>query len=227
MSEVQSIFSEFGYTLDNTQRDRFEAYIEVLMDWNRRVNLTGAKKRNEILRRHFVDSLLLADRMDLSNKRALDVGSGAGFPGVPLKILYPSMDLTIVDATLKRVRFLEELSKRLSLPFEAIHGRVEHLQKTETFDIVTARAVARLDVLVELCLPFAKVDGFFVPYKGERFRSELKTAESAIKHLGGVFDGHYAKNLDGGESVVLFIKKVASTPAGYPRRYKDIKRKPL
>lgn len=215
-----------GITVTEEQCAQFEAYYETLISWNERMNLTGITAREDVYWKHFYDSLTPAFFSNLHTyERLLDVGSGAGFPGLPLKIVFPHLRLTVVDSLKKRLTFIDEVCEQLQLSHvQTIHGRAEDLgqqkQYREKFELVTARAVAKLHVLSEYCLPFTRVGGQFIALKTDRALEEETEAHGAILRLGGRQVA--AHNLElphqlGGRRII-FIAKEKATPTKYPRR---------
>ncbi len=223
----QEIFDRYGFELGPETLALFQKYHDLLRKENRKVNLTSIEGSEEIYEKHFVDSLMLTKTLELENRSLLDVGSGAGFPGVPLKIVHPRIDLTIIDSTLKRIRFLEKLRAMLGVSFALFHERVEDFDRSHTYDVVAARAVAPLNILVELCLPFVKVGGVFVAYKGKGYHEEIEASFAAIGVLGGRLGKVDVFEVAGADRALVHIEKVEHTPADYPRRFKNIKRNPL
>jgi len=193
------------------------------------MNLTAITDKDDVYLKHFLDSVKLVLLGDLSDKSILDVGSGAGFPSIPLKILVPSLKVTIIDALQKRILFLDELIHLLGLEgVRLIHGRAEELKELESFDIVTSRAVARLQVLAELTIPFVKKDGIMVAMKSLLYEEELKASQNAIQTLGAKFNQVIPYHLNQDiELCLLVFKKIKTTPMGYPRNFGLIKKKPL
>ena len=219
---LNQIFEEQGFSLTATQEAAFLCCYEKLVEENQKMNLTAITDFKEVVIKHFLDSVLPLSCFPLSGS-LIDVGSGAGFPGVPLKIMEPSLSLTMLDSLNKRVRYLQSLSEELSLEqTEALHGRAEDAvkERREMYDIATARAVANLAVLAEYCLPFVKVGGVFIAYKGGDSEAELLEAEAALQKLGGKTEEikHFALPEDAGERSLILIRKVKKTPAGFPRR---------
>jgi 16S rRNA (guanine527-N7)-methyltransferase len=209
--------------------ERFAVYHDFLMQKNQVMNLTAITDRDEVYKKHFLDSLYLTRVFSPSGKTLLDVGSGAGFPAFPLKIVFPDLKVTVVDSLDKRIRFLSELSDQLQLEgITLIHGRAEELSQKNTFDLVTARAVARLNVLTELCLPFVKAGGAFVAMKAPGYEEELKEALSAIRILGGSLEDTLVYPLDEEtDHVLIVIRKTHPTDPRYPRSFSQIKKTPL
>ena len=208
--------------------EKFEKYYNLLIEWNQKFNLTSITEKEKVELLHFKDSVLPHDLIK-NNSTVIDIGSGAGFPGIPLKIVREDLDITLVDSLLKRVGFLEEVIKTLELDgIRAIHKRAEDLDKKQKFDVATARAVAPLNVLCEYCLPFVKKGGFMLAYKSEDVEQELKGAEKAIKILGGEVEKVEKRSLcDDIIRSFILIKKINDTPANYPRGGNKPRIKPL
>lgn len=211
----------------------FEIYYNELVEVNKYMNLTAITEKNEVYNKHFLDSLEIVRAIDTSGKFTLcDVGSGAGFPSIPLAIVSDNVEVTIIDALNKRITFLNSLVKKLQLEnVIALHKRAEDFakEKREAFDVVTARAVARLNVLAELCLPLVKLGGLFIAMKGQSGSEELNEAQSALKTLGGEVIETIEFDLpnDAGKREIIVVKKVKQTPQKYPRIFAKIKEKPL
>jgi 16S rRNA (guanine527-N7)-methyltransferase len=223
--------TELGIDLSDTALNNFDIYANELVEWNQKMNLTAITEPDDIVIKHFVDSIMLLKYADVpQGAKIIDVGTGAGFPGVPLKIAREDIELTLMDSLNKRLIFLEDVIDKCSLSAELIHSRAEDLGKNEDFrekfDIATARAVAPLNVLCEYCMPFVKVGGTFVALKGSS--DEVSTADNAIKELGGeiIKDVSYKLSNGDGRSVVS-IKKISQTPTKYPRKSKKISTQPL
>lgn len=218
-----------GIQLTDTMLKQFETYYDYLINQNEIMNLTAITDKEEVYLKHFFDSLWLTKVGSFDNAKLLDVGSGAGFPSLPLKIINPSIKVTIVDALQKRIDFLNRLSEKLSInDNKLIHGRIEEFIMKNYFDFVTARAVARLNILTELCLPFVKVGGKFIAMKSINYEEELHEANNAIEKLGGVIEEVIEYPLEEGlNHVLIVIKKVRNTTDFYPRSFSLIKKKPL
>ena len=233
----QATIAEEGFSIDSKQMEQFNQYLHLLQEWNEKVNLTAITEENEVYLKHFYDSVTLANFVEFTGKEKLtlcDVGSGAGFPSIPLKILFPQLEVTIVDSLKKRIHFLELLVEELGLEnVHLVHDRAEDFgQKKEyrgSFDIVTARAVARLSVLAEFCLPITKVGGIFAAMKGSKASEELNDSKKAIKILGGRTRKVETFELpeDAGERSILLIDKIKNTPTKYPRQAGTPNKKPL
>lgn len=221
--------------LTDVQQEQFNRYYELLIEWNEKINLTAITDRNEVWVKHFEDSLSIDRIIDMSNvKSVIDVGTGAGFPGIPLKIMYPDIELTLLDSLDKRLRFLQAVIDELGLcNVKTIHGRAEDIAREEEhrakFDLCVSRAVASLPVLCELCIPFVKAGGSFVAYKSEKAEEEKALAGRAIDILGGVIEDSATFNLSDGEysRTLIRIKKVKQTDIKYPRRAGVPSKKPL
>lgn len=214
---------------------RFARYYELLVEWNERMNLTAITDREGVYWKHFFDSatLLTVPEFDRGS-RLLDVGSGAGFPSVPVRILCPGLRVAVLDSLQKRIAFLNELAKQLELfHFSAVHGRAEDYGRNalwrDSFDQVTARALARLPVLLELCLPFVKVGGFFFAMKGPDGETEVKESSKALQLLGGEIHGIHKFKIEEieGTRTIVVVKKVRPTPEAYPRKAGTPAKKPL
>lgn len=208
---------------------QFLLYHDFLVQKNQVMNLTAITEQEEVFKKHFLDSLELVRTFTPKKETLLDVGSGAGFPSIPLKIVFPELQITIIDSLDKRIKFLSDLSSLLNLSgVTLIHGRAEEYDKRNTFDLVTARAVARLNILTELCLPFVKVGGAFIAMKATGYEEELKEAENAIVKLGGTIEKEIVYPLDKETSrVLIVIRKLSKTDLKYPRMFSQIKKKPL
>lgn len=212
--------------------EKFKIYYNFLISENQKYNLTSITNEEEVYIKHFYDSIQMAKIVDLTQPVTMcDVGSGAGFPSIPLKILYPNIDLTIIEPTLKRCNFLNQLVTMLKLEnVTIINDRAENMQKyRHTFDIVTARAVANLSILCELCIPLTKVKGLFIAMKGSAYVEELNNAFNALKMLDSVVTKVYDYELlnNYGKHSIIIIKKEKETNSKYPRNYSIIKKKPL
>lgn len=235
------IFAEelanYGFKLSSKQKEQFATYCNKLIEFNKKVNLTRITDKNEVYLKHFFDSITpLLEFSDLfkGEKSLCDVGAGAGFPSLPIKILCPDLSITIVDSLGKRLKFLDELVSDLSLDkVTLVHSRAEDAGQNknlrEKFDLVTGRAVARMSVLSEYCLPLAKVDGYLVALKGPKAQDELAEAKNAIEVLGGSVKEVKELTLPDtdDERTLIVVKKVKATPKKYPRQAGTPNRKPL
>lgn len=224
---------KIGIEFDSYALDRFDSYAERLIRWNEHVNLTAITQPDEIVLKHFVDSLYIMKYMNLSGEyRLIDVGTGAGFPGLPLLIANPQLDITFLDSVKKKLGFIKDVLRNSGLCANVTHERAEELSKDadyrEKFDFATARAVAPLNVLCEYCIPFVRVGGYFVSLKGSSGKEELERARKAISTLGGELSLFDEYTLDNGEKrSIVIIKKISQTPTKYPRKSKKIDTKPL
>ena len=223
--------AEWGLTLAPEAAERFEVYYAFLEEANRVMDLTAVMGEEETARRHFLDSLSLLRFHDFRNARVIDVGSGAGFPGLPLLLAEPSIALTLLDAQQKRVDFLASLCERLGVTVSCVHARAEEAAleagEREGYDAAVSRAVARLNMLTELCLPFVKPGGAFLAMKARDCEEELAEAENAIRRLGGRLEAVERFSVAEVDRTLIVIRKTGPTPKGYPRRFAKIKKNPL
>lgn len=222
------LLDEFG--LNEQQISKFKRYLELLLEWNEKFNLTAITDKDEIEEKHFIDSIELVKFFDVKNKTLLDVGSGAGFPGIPLAIVEPTLNITLLESNGKRVSFLREVVKELDLKnVEIIQGRSEELGMREKYDIVTARAVKELNVLLEITFYLVKVGGYFIAYKSSGVDEEILNAKHTFKCLQideyKKFDYFLPKSKN--SRVFLGILKKNKTQKKYPRRYGEITKQPL
>lgn len=218
----------FTQILEFLSDPRYQMYYEYLVEQNKLLNLTTITERDDVYRKHFYDSMVITQFLDFENKKLLDIGAGAGFPSIPILLYKPSLNLTIVDGLRKRIDFLERLTDKLEIKVDLIHGRAEELGIYEAYDIITARAVSKLNILLEMAMPLLKKNGYFVAYKSIHCEEELASAERAIKKLGGKLDSIIEYDvLDDLKHVYIIIKKVAKTPSIYPRHFSKIKKSPL
>lgn len=224
---------KIGVILDDRAIDRLDLYAEMLVETNKTLNLTAITDPTEIVYKHFIDSLSLLTCIDFQEgAKVIDVGTGAGFPGVVLLIARPDLKMTLLDGTNKRLVFIQNVLDALNLDADVVHMRAEIAGKDtkyrEQFDIATARAVASLNVLGEYCMPFVKVGGIFAPMKSAKTDEEVKSAKGAIKLLGGRIDKINELNINNcGERYVIITKKISQTPPKYPRASAQISKKPL
>lgn len=217
---------EFGVDLQKQQIDQFLVYYDLLIEWNSFMNLTAITEFDEVCLKHFVDSISLCRAIDCTLPvSVIDIGTGAGFPGIPLKIAFPDLKITLLDSLGKRVKFLHEVIEQLGLKdIEAFHGRAEDFikehNKREAYDVCVSRAVANLATLSEYCLPYVACGGHFISYKSEKISEEAKNAEKAITILGGKISRQTEFMLPGSNIYrnLFQIEKVKNTPAKYPRK---------
>lgn len=224
--------AEIGIELSFLQKGQFEEYYKLLIEWNKKINLTRITEPEDVVIKHFADSLTLLKYCDIpQNSKVIDVGTGAGFPGIPLKIARPDIELTLLDSLQKRLNFLNEVCEQLNIKADLLHARAEDGAKNsiykEKYDVAVSRAVARMNVLAEYCLPYVRVGGQFIAMKGPELSEELNEAKSAIKTLGGEVTAIDEFELKGSGRTIVVIKKVKQTPKAYPRHSSKIKSKPL
>jgi len=232
---LAQLCQEIGLNLSGEQLRQFGQYYQQLLEWNKKFNLTAIEEEQEVIVKHFYDSLLgCRSSAWTGTGRLLDLGSGAGFPGLPLKLAFPHLEVVLVDSLQKRVGFLKHIITELGLRgIEAIHGRAEDLgqsgEQRENYDFVVSRAVAKMPVLSELCLPFVKVGGIFMAYKGPEGVEEFALAGKALEILGGKEKELLKFNLPlvGGQRIIISIEKVKLTPKAYPRKAGLPNKKPL
>ncbi|MBQ1315677.1 MAG: 16S rRNA (guanine(527)-N(7))-methyltransferase RsmG [Erysipelotrichaceae bacterium] len=227
--ELREIFLSNNIEVTDRQLQQFERYADLLIEWNEKFNLTSITGREDIYVKHFYDSILPSLYHDLKGS-LVDVGSGAGFPGIPLKIMYPDLEVTLIEPTGKRCTFLNEVISQLSLDkITVVNMRSEdYARENVRFDFVTARAVAELNILTELCLPLVKTDGHFIVMKGPKAYQELENASRAIRVLGGTVREVREIPLSSDQTRVLIdIQKTSGHDPKYPRNYSQIKKKPL
>ncbi|MDF9825681.1 16S rRNA (guanine527-N7)-methyltransferase [Breznakia sp. PF5-3] len=220
---------DHNQALSEYQKQQFEIYAAMLVEWNQKMNLTAIKEEDEIYEKHFLDCILMSYGVEIQGTFC-DVGSGAGFPSLPLKIVYPDLKVWIVEPLQKRCQFLNALVDKLKLnDVMIINARAEDYvkEKREAFDIVSARAVANLAMLCELCIPLTKVNGLFIAMKGPNAKQEIDESNDAIKILGCELEGINFQDLNGNERNNLIIRKVLRTPKKYPRAFAQIKKHPL
>lgn len=231
---LQNYIKDYKITLTENQYEQFQKYFELLEEWNEKMNLTAITDESGVALKHFADSLSLLNFVDIPQNSSLaDVGTGAGFPGVVLKIARPDIKLTLIDSLNKRLVFLGEVCAQLCIEAELIHSRAEDGAKDEklreSFDFAVSRAVARMNVLSEYCLPYVKVGGAFCAMKGAQANEEFKESLNAINTLGGKLEKKYFFELpeNGGERAIAVVRKVKNTPQKYPRQSGKIKAKAL
>lgn len=242
---------ELHISLDEKQLCQFMSYYELLIEWNQVMNLTAITDFNEVCKKHFVDSLSIVKAYNNMNEihmnkfhvdnfnekksiSVIDIGTGAGFPGIPLKIAFPDLKITLLDSLNKRVIFLKNVIENLKLSeIEVVHGRAEDYAKEEgyreQFDLCVSRAVANLSTLSEYCIPYVKIGGRFISYKSEKLTEEIKTAEKAIGILGGIIEDQVEFQIPGSDIYrnLLVIYKQKETPANYPRKAGVPSKKPI
>lgn len=231
--ELKKIIDEMGFD-DFLGYEKFEKYMEGILEWNTKVNLTNITDEAEFVKKHFADSVLIAKDEEFKKaKTVVDIGTGGGFPGVPLAILFPEKEFVLLDSLNKRLKIIDELTESIGIKnVRTIHGRAEELahkkEMREAFDICVSRAVANLTTLAELCLPFVKKEGMFVAYKGPGVYEELEAAEKAIEVLGGKVEKMEEANFEEGRNhKLLYIRKIKNTNKKYPRKPGEPAKNPI
>ena len=234
--QFEADLKELGITLTPEQIQKFIRYYEMLTEWNEVMNLTAITDYDEVMKKHFIDSLALAGYVKLWEKKykIIDVGTGAGFPGIPLKIAFPNLQVTLFDSLNKRIKFLQEVIDALNLnEISAVHGRAEEGARDkamrEKYDFVVSRAVANMAVLSEYCIPFAKAGGYFIPYKTGTVEEEIIQGKKAIHILGGKIEKVEKLILPDSDisRSFVFIRKEKQTPKAYPRKAGTASKQPL
>lgn len=235
IEELKKGVEEIGLSINEEKLDKFQKYYQFLLETNKKVNLTAMTEERDVAIKHFVDSLTCFKAIAIEDGQSLaDIGTGAGFPGLPMKIYQPGLKVTLVDSLDKRITFLRNVIERLGLAgIQAIHARAEEVgrdnQLRESFDLAVARAVAGLAVLAEYCLPVVRTQGYFLALKGPRADEEIDSSLKAIEIIGGEIQKTVKLNLPltGDERTIIVIKKVRKTPENYPRRPGIPAKKPL
>ena len=229
MDTLRAGLPELGLTLSSQAEDTLCAFARAMVRQNEVMNLTGITEDEKVAKLHLLDSLTVAACVDLTGKTLIDVGCGAGFPGVPLAIACPDTRVTLLDSLGKRMKWLEEVLPSLGIQARCVTARAEEAvaQCREQFDVAVSRAVARLNILLELTAPYVKVGGFVVALKGSAAQEELQDAKNAIRRLGLSLESVKEFSIDGAAHACIVLKKAAPTPAAYPRRFAKIKQNPL
>lgn len=228
--EFVSALKEIGVEINERQAEQFYMYAALLKEWNEKMNLTGISEEADVLQMHFYDSVVPFARLKITEGTFADVGAGAGFPSIPCLIAFPNLKVTIIEPLQKRCTFLNEVVRVLELNnIEVVNARAEDFvsDHRESFDIVSARAVANLNMLSELCLPLVKVNGIFLAMKGNSGLEEKEAATKAIATLGGIFEQHFEEKVGEHTHINLVYRKSKKTPPKYPRAYAKIKKNPL
>lgn len=226
LNKLEKGLAYLGISLSNLQTEQLIKYYEMLIEKNKVMNLTAITDFNEVVQRHFIDSLTITNSLDLENiSSMIDVGTGAGFPGIPLKIVFPHLKVTLMDSLNKRIKFLYEVIDQLNLDgIQAIHSRAEDLahknEYREVYDLSVSRAVANLNSLCEYCLPFVRVDGYFISYKSGKIQEELENGNKAIQILGGKIESVEKFELPDSDIFrsLVCIKKIKKCNNKYPRK---------
>lgn len=226
MKKLQELAQNWNISLSEKQIEQFQIYYEYLMEVNQVMNLTAITEKDEVIQKHFLDSLSIVQLINFNQiEKIIDVGTGAGFPGIPLKIAFPHLQVTLMDSLNKRVKFLKETGEKIGVKdMTIIHSRAEELGKNkehrEKYDICVSRAVANLSTLSEYCLPFVRLGGYFISYKGNHISEESREASHAIEKLGGKIEKQLEFQLPESdiERTFVQVKKVKQTPNKYPRK---------
>lgn len=227
MEQFKKDLEELNIKLTERQLCQFQKYYELLVEWNSFMNLTAITEYEEVLKKHFIDSLSIVKAYDFTKSEIslIDIGTGAGFPGLPIKIAFPNVKITLLDSLQKRIKFLNEVIEQLELTdIDTVHGRAEDYAKPdklrEKYDICVSRAVANLSTLSEYCLPFVNKGGKFISYKSEKLTEELQQAEKAVSVLGGKVNNQVDYMLPSSDIYrnLLIIDKVKPTPKKFPRK---------
>ncbi|MCI8384655.1 MAG: 16S rRNA (guanine(527)-N(7))-methyltransferase RsmG [Clostridia bacterium] len=231
--KMKELSKEINLVLKEEQIQKFYQYMQLLLEWNEKMNLTAITQPEDIIQKHFIDSLTIAQYIKPGAK-LIDVGTGAGFPGIPLKIVREDLEITLIDSLNKRIRFLQEVREELKLlKIEAIHARIEELGNNkkvrETFDYATSRAVANLATLSEYLLPLVKINGTAIAMKGNEIEEELRKSKKAIHVLGGEVEkvDSFLLPQSNMNRNVVFIRKIAVTPSKYPRKPGQPSKEPI
>ncbi len=230
--EFLNCISELGINLTEYQLKQFQKYYELLIEWNQKINLTGITKKDDVYLKHFYDSATIVKIINFYEKQTLcDVGSGAGFPGIVIKILFPHLEVTLIDSLMKRITFLTEVINKLELKnINVIHSRIEDFgqKNKDLFDVVTARAVAPLNILLEYCIPIVKKDNFFVAMKGN-ISQEIILSKTALKKLNSEVKDiiEFKLPIENSTRSLILVEKKGKTSKVYPRKFNKIKNNPL
>ena len=229
--DLQKALLNEGIKVSDNQLALFQQYSSLLISWNEKFNLTAITDEKQIIEKHFLDSLFLAKYINLDNKKVLDIGTGAGFPGIPLAIIFPNASFYLSDSNGKKITFLKEVVKELNLNnVTIIQSRIEEMNKyRDQFDYVSARALKQLNILIELAIPLCKINGSLTAYKGPNYVDEINLSKNALKQLDAVIDNSYLYSLPESQDKrsIVVVKKIKATKHRYPRNYSLIATKSL
>ncbi len=227
---IKKMFLQYGFNLSEKQEKQFQEFLILFKDWNSKINLSSIKEDNEILEKHFIDSVLSTKYFNFNNKKILDLGTGGGFPCIPLSII-TNANFVALDSVQKKLKVVESISKNLELNISIIHGRAEDYGQDkdyrEKFDYVLSRAVAPWSVLLEICLPFLKIGGSFIAYQGPAIYEDLEKHENLEKKLGGTIKNIFEEKLGESKRVFIEIRKIKNCPNQFPRKAGVPKKDPL
>lgn len=226
MEELENIFEKLGLTLDESKKEKYILYMNKILEKNQNINLTAITDKDEFIRKHYIDSLLCAGSEEfIKAQSVIDVGTGGGFPGVPLAIAFPEKDFVLIDSLNKRIKIVSEILETIAIKNVSVfHGRAEDLARKkemrEAFDICVSRAVANMSTLSEYCIPFVKIGGCFIAYKGPECDKEIDDAENAIYEMGGKIKRIQTPEFQGDnvKHKLIFVSKIKSTKSKYPRK---------
>ena len=224
-----------GLSFDESKYDKFIKYKDMIKEWNQKINITAITEDSEIIKKHFIDSIKMFKFSPLSEaKSIIDIGTGGGFPGIPIKIINEDKEVVLLDSLNKRIKFLDEVIKTLNLPnIATIHGRAEdfaqEVKYREKFDVAVSRAVANMTTLSELCLPYVKFNGYFVAMKGPSVEEEILNAKNALNILGGKIEDIIQVSIEDSDLKhnLVIVKKIKNTPKAYPRQAGTANKNPL
>jgi len=233
LDKLRIIAKEYNIEISDSQMNQFDKYYDLLIEWNQKMNLTAITELDEVIVKHFADSISISKYLEMDKiENVIDIGTGAGFPGIPLKIVHPHLNITLLDSLNKRLIFLNEVIGVLGLnDINTIHGRAEDIARKpeyrEKYDLCVSRAVANLSTLSELCIPFVKCNGLFTPYKSEKTDDEIIAAKKALHLLGSRVEKVEQFEIEDNSRSIIFIRKIENTSKKYPRKAGTPAKEPL